>query len=163
MHYDHYLRADLPRPLSLTIGLFCAEIVLVVLLALSLFGLALVFRAESNAHSMSSTLDKYAARTLEVAELVSEEARDHIERRGSVEGLDQDRPAHVRFAQEAAAALRKTRFARPIQPAHCCRSQGHRSNDRVGAVIQLTTGLRIERTARVRSHRKQACLTYEMS
>ncbi len=83
--------------------IFVAAIIMMVLAFLATLAFSLYESGRNNAVSMSAALEQFVGRSLEVSEFAARDALNYLERRGSVEGLVQDREAHAHFAELADA------------------------------------------------------------
>lgn len=79
-------------------GLVFGGLLVTTFLALSaILGVSLVERAKSDARSMASALEQYAIRTLEIGELIAEDARSYLLARGQLDALAEDPDAAAYF------------------------------------------------------------------
>ena len=95
------------RLLQRSFTVFSLALIAMVLAFLAAFALSLYESGRNNATSMAAALEQFVGRSLEVSEIVARDALGYLDRRGSVEGLSQDRQAHEYFA-ELADAMRIT-------------------------------------------------------
>jgi PAS domain S-box-containing protein len=90
-----------PRLLRRSFTVFLAALISIVLAFLAAFALSLYQSGRNNAVSMVAALEQFVGRSLDVSEIVARDALGYLERRGSVEGLSDDRDAHAHFAELA--------------------------------------------------------------
>ncbi len=78
--------------------LFLATLVATVLIFLAIFGMSLYQAGRDNAASQAAALEQYVRRSLEVSAVVGNAALGHLQQRGSLKGLAEDREAHLYFS-----------------------------------------------------------------
>lgn len=78
--------------------LFLVTLITVVMVFLIVFGMSLYQAGRNTAASQAAALEQYVRRTLEVSTVIAADALSHLQRRGNLEGLREDRGAHLYFS-----------------------------------------------------------------
>ncbi len=78
--------------------IFLVALIVIVVAFLAVFAVSLYQSGRENAVSKATALEQYVRRSLEVSAVVAEDALGYLRRRGTLEGLAEDRDAHEHFA-----------------------------------------------------------------
>jgi PAS domain S-box-containing protein len=78
--------------------IFLVALIIIVMAFLAVFAVSLYQSGRENAVSKATALEQYVRRSLEVSAVVAEDALGYLRRRGTLDGLAQDREAHEYLA-----------------------------------------------------------------
>lgn len=90
-----------PRLLRRSYTVFIVALASIILAFILSLAASLYGSGRTNAVNMAAALEQFVGRSLEVSQIVARDALGYLYRRGSVEGLVQDRDAHEYFAELA--------------------------------------------------------------
>ena len=91
--------SDPRRVMRRSFEVFIVALVAMVTTFLLVFAASLYEAGQANAIDKAAALEQYVRRSLAVSAVVATEALDHLEKRGSVEGIASDYDARLEFAR----------------------------------------------------------------